>query len=284
MTRHMKRTIIIILLVCAGITVFAFHTDIRCLWWYVKCRTLEKDNEYYKLEVTGWLEESKAVHVLCWMLKDESRFVRIDAAYRLAKLADKRATEPLIAMLRDIDWEVRYWAAEALDKVGDKRAVESLVTVLQDKNWCVRLCAAIALGNLADKRAVDPLIASLKDKDGFVRLAAVEALGKLGDKRAVKPLIVAMEYEDNIDRSSFQLGTYPYRERLLDLVRRLQALAEPLCLKIAKSLGRLGDKRAIEPLKKMLAVEKYYYSDEPIQAAIKKLESLPDTPPPIILR
>jgi len=92
-------------------------------------------------------------------------------------------------------------------------------------------------------------IKNLKDKDNMVRLKAADALAKSGDKRVVKPLIAALK----------------------DKVWDTRWFA-------ARALGELGDERAVGPLKKALAVEKNDWAREAIQAAIKKLESVPDTP------
>jgi len=170
MTKHTKQAIIIsviiLLVLCAGATIFAFRTDLQCLWWYVQCRTLEKDNEEYKFEVVDKLEKAKSIRILCWMLKDK-------------------------------DNEVRLFASTALDNLGDNRAMESLRVALQDKDGSVRSSALVALYNLGDKRAVYFLIEALKDKYTAVRCNAAGALGELGDKRAIEPLKKALTVEKN---------------------------------------------------------------------------------------
>jgi len=134
MTKHTKQAIIIsviiLLVLCAASAVFAFRTDIQCLWWYVQCRTLEKDNRIYKLEAVGKLYRAKAVCILCWMLENDDAGIRWLVTNVLGKLGDKRAVEPLIIALKDADWPVRQWAAYALGNLGDKRAVEPLKKAL----------------------------------------------------------------------------------------------------------------------------------------------------------
>jgi len=215
MEKHTKQaiiiSIIILLVLCAGAAVFAFRTDIQCLWWYVQCRTLEKDNLDYKREVVKKLEEAKAVRVLCWLLEDDDWRVRNNAIMALGNLSDKRAVESLIAALKDTDWPVRPCAAYALGKLGDKRAVEPLIVALKDpKNTMlipsgggiplsVQGVVASVLGELGDRRAVEPLIAVLKNGNEVGQLFAVYALGDLGDKRALKPLKQALAVEKNFD-------------------------------------------------------------------------------------
>jgi len=123
-------SVIILLVLCAGATVFAFRTDLKCLWWYVQCRTFEKDNQDYKLDIVYKLEKTKGVKILCWMLEDNNSQVRLYAAYALGELGDKRAVKSLIIALKDIDWSVRYNTVNALGELGDKRAINPLKKAL----------------------------------------------------------------------------------------------------------------------------------------------------------
>ena len=245
MTKHTKQAIIIsviiLLVLCAGATVFAFRTDIQCLWWYMQCRTWEKDNRVYKIEAVGKLYRAKAVRILCWMLEDDDEGIRWLATNALGKLGDKRAVTPLIAALKDTDSDVRCIAAHALGYLGDQPSPELSPS----------RSASAEQGRLACKRAVEPLIVALKDTDSSVRRWAANALGKLGDRRAIESLIVALKDTNPAVRES---GAW--------------------------ALAKIGDKDALKPLKKALAVEKNEFVYVEIQAAINKLESLPDPTSP----
>ena len=91
-------------------------------------------------------------------------------------------------------------------------------------NW-VRAEAALALGQLGDVRAIEPLIEVLKDSDESVRSKAVGALSNFSGSRVVELFI----------------------QMLKD--RRWSAEMLP---NIARFLGKMGDKRAIDPLIKSL--------------------------------
>ena len=75
----------------------------------------------------------RAVEPLIAALKDGDNSVRLDAAYSLGTLGDKRAVEPLIACLKAKDVHCAY-AAEALGNLGDERAVEPLIACLESNN------------------------------------------------------------------------------------------------------------------------------------------------------
>lgn len=81
-------------------------------------------------------------------MKDESKYVREQAADALGKIGDTRATGPLIAALEDKESDVRAKAARALGKIGDKRAVEPLIAALEDERSYVRKQAAEALSKI----------------------------------------------------------------------------------------------------------------------------------------
>ena len=100
-----------------------------------------------------------------------------------------------------------------------------LIKALDDTGPGVACAAIYALGELGSLKAVAPVSRKLSDADEHIRRAAAFALAKFGDNRAVDVLI-----DDGL----------AYYESSI----REQA---------ALWLGRLGDKKAIAPLKKALA-------------------------------
>jgi HEAT repeat protein len=90
----------------------------------------------------------------------------------------------------------------------------------------VRYDAAEALGLIGDRRAIEPLLAVLWDQNLNVRRIAAEALGRFREERTVDPLI-------DLLKAHLPYDDEPY-------VR--------VCQEAIRSLGRLGDWRAVEPL------------------------------------
>ncbi|MCP4543059.1 MAG: response regulator [Chloroflexi bacterium] len=209
-------------------------------------------------------------------LKNKSPDVRENATVALGKLGDTRAVEPLIAILEDVKVaSVGASAAEALGKLGDLRAVEPLITILKDENWQMRAAAAEALEQLGDFLAMEPLIAILEDTDWQTRKAAAKALRQFNDPRSVEPLIATMSDEfwevrrtaaESLDRLDWKpkvnhtgavywiakqnwnqcvkLGTLAVKPLIVFLRDRDNDVRKA----VARTLGQLGDTRAVEPL------------------------------------
>jgi HEAT repeat protein len=226
---------------------------------------LEHEDFIVRKEATRALKyvgDQRAVPALIKSLEYEdwhSKFsvlstVRANAAESLGKLQSKEAVLPLIERLEDSDAEVRWKAAEALGKIGDEEALEPLIYALSDTDGDVRKHAARALGELDDEMAVDALIEALSDRDWPVRKNAATSLGRIGDERALKPLLNALN-DDDIDVRRHAIGALvkmkskavkPLLKKLYDPDWQTRAIA-------AESLGRIGNKKAVQPLIKALS-------------------------------
>jgi HEAT repeat protein len=97
--------------------------------------------------------------------------------------------------------------------------VECLIAALDDPAWRVRDIAASSLGRLGDARAVEPLLAHLDTPSYRHAVLVFHALGDIGDTRAIAPL-----HDLAID------------SRKPGLLR----------VKAISTLGRLGDRRAVD--------------------------------------
>ena len=116
--------------------------------------------------------------------------------------------------------------------VGNLQAgdTDRLIQQLRSRNPAIRIEAAQKLGELKDPLAVNPLITTLKkDKDGHVRASAEDALVNIGAP-AVEPLTVMLK--DNAWR-----------------VRR----------RAVRTLGKIKDPRALEPLVAVMKMDKDCY-------------------------
>ncbi|MBI5187727.1 MAG: HEAT repeat domain-containing protein [Nitrospirae bacterium] len=111
--------------------------------------------------------------------------------------------------------DVGYEAAKALSKIGAP-AVEYLIETLKDEDWDVQVRAVWALGEIKDSRAVNPLIAILEDKYLETRIPLNAVMFALGSGRELIP-------------GNKGIATY---------IRKL----------VVEALGKIGDRRTIEPL------------------------------------
>jgi HEAT repeat protein len=130
----------------------------------------------------------------------------------------------LMEKLQPPDEVARWSATEQLAQLQSNESALPLLPRLTDSDFRVRLQVARALGHLGDGRAVELLIACVRNEqeDDDVRAASPRSPKDLGDACAVESLIPCLQWSDE--------GPH-----------RTAAAA-------AEALGRLGDRRAVEPL------------------------------------
>lgn len=198
--------------------------------------------------------------------------------------------QSLLQALRDSDAQMRELAVQALGTLRDPGVIEPLIQALSDKNERVCQRAIFTLGTLeATDRAIDQLITCLSSRKKSVIYAAALALEKLKAVQATPalldvvcslrryscgPVVMALgnlgspELVDELLkrlptmpreicwRAVFLLERFPdprFVEPLLALLERIQEHEDKgnLQIQIVRLLGKLGDVRAIEPLRKM---------------------------------
>jgi HEAT repeat protein len=206
----------------------------------------------------GELGDVRAVEPLIAALVEGYAKVRVRAAEVLGQLGDARAVAPLSESLSDEDAGVRGQAAVALRKFLPSAEVSELArqgelrahrAVLRSKfaDWQERIAAAEALRQHGDPQAVESFLfvwlypyGTVTDIRGqnLLKDATREALVELGEA-AVEPLIAVLNEQGCY---TSVLSYYSLAEPLaLGKGSHLRALA-------AEALGKLGDRRAVEPL------------------------------------
>lgn len=134
-------------------------------------------------------------------------------------LAKRGEVSLLVDMTEHEDSEVVRSAVTELGKLRARSATTRLVRLLDDDYVTTRRAAAHALANIADERTADALLRAFEhESDGPTRWHVAAALGQVGNVAAVPALI----------------------ETLAD--RKVRDAA-------ARALGRLGDRRALGPLR-----------------------------------
>lgn len=196
-------------------------------------------------------------------LSSEDEMVRTDSFKLLAKwrLIDEGT---LISSVKDGTPEIKISAMIALEK--NKNAIPAILSALEDEDEDVRVVAAETLGNMRAKKAVEPLVKMLKEDTADCREAAAVALGEIRDERAIAPLLEALRDEE-LDVMVQVYGPLydPSNSAALALEQFGKKAVEPLIqalnrggydhdtkLFIATTLGHIGDKRAIKPLRKLM--------------------------------
>jgi hypothetical protein len=161
-----------------------------------------------------------ALDKLAAIVNDENPHVRLGATRGLAGIQDARATKLLIDRLDDGDHKVRYAAAAGLrSRTANKVVVDALIGALNDSHGGARAAVYTALCNCNDPRLLDHFLVGMTDPHKVVRWRCAEALGAQKAKAGVPLLLDALKSEDQSLRKN-----------------------------AARSLGRIGDKQAINVL------------------------------------
>ncbi len=175
---------------------------------------------------------------------------RMNAAWVLGEIGDKRAIRVLIPEMDHPDPYLRYYTTAALAKIKYAGALENLFLVLKSNDPVLRRRTAAVLGKIKDKRALEPLIEAARDESWEVRMEAVYALGRIGDNGAVETLINALQDDNWQVRqwAAWALAKFQDDRAIEALISALNDKNLKVRLAAAEFLGDIRDWRAIEPL------------------------------------
>ncbi len=254
-------------------------------WWELmklrlQLRTESENAREQAARQLGNLGDPKAVEMLISALKDRGPSVRRIAAISLGQLKDERAVEPLIAAMKDRNPAMRKAIFTSLGQIGDSRAMPLLMVALKDVDVEIRRVAGFALANMG-AFAVEPLIEKIGDEDEYVRKEAMGILGKIRDPRAFPPLVEAL-MSGRADRAmaatalstmgwepvtaeerymfAFVKGNHeePVHDGSKAIPALLSLVSDPfpdIRRAVIQALGQINDRRAVEPLKKILQAD-----------------------------
>jgi len=219
----------------------------------------------------GKLEDVRSVKALmAAVLKDESYLVSFAAATALGQIKSPNTTELLIEGLKNPEpriggtWDGRPRLTDVVKNMRAAVEIEPLLNTLDEPNAFIRGNIALALGGLKDERVLDALLKMLSDKSAYVRGRAAIALVKLsanvGDANITDMLINVLSDTSTVgalrdDGAIFivrSLGQLGDKRAVELLITALSAQYGWLRNDIASSLAKLGDRRAVEPLIQLL--------------------------------
>ena len=215
---------------------------------YVRCNALDA------LGVIG--ASRTAPHILS-ALRDTSTSVFLSAAQAAAAMKLPEGFEVFLDVLGrriQVEWNWASSAAmSALGALAGQKDIETLARFADQSDWKTRTFAAEALLGLGDARGWYPLVQALSDREedwtDFRRADIAAALARSGDPRAADVLLGALE----------GLAVDPCTEQ--DYLES-----------VIRNLGNVGDKRAIEPIRKWQDFDFDFYENV-VGDAILKLES-----------
>jgi len=249
-------------------------------------------------EALGKTRDPKAIPVLLERLrKSESVEMAKAAARALRHFDDPQVTHALIQATTDknISASVRAAAVESLGDIGDPEVVDTLISILEESSTkpyptlddAPRIEIARALGRIGDPKAIEPLIRTLQKEREWTKLgireAIIDALGNFRDPQVTDALVgaLSMDYHTAVAAAK-TLKKLRDRRAVEPLIRRLEDKQSGGYRRAlpAQILGVLGDPRAIPALAKAL-----HDDDEDIRkAASQSLVAFVPTHPDAILR
>ena len=155
---------------------------------------------------------------------DDSSLVREAAGRVLLTMHDDSALAALRKLLRHDRGVTRHAAAQTLGGWGEPAIARDLEPLLADPADLVARIAAESLGRLGNAQSKAPLIAALKGRKPFVQEKIAWALGELRATEAIGAVTELLATEQ-----------------------------EALKVEAVRALGKTGDKRALPPLRQVLA-------------------------------
>ena len=171
----------------------------------------------------------------------------------LERIGGPAAITALIQALAHPEPATRSSAAWSLGRMRDPRALEALLNALMQTlrhqqpgtfGGCAHSLVE-ALGDFGHNAAVEPLLALLRNPE--YRTEAAAALARIGSTRAVDPLIDILQKRQLERYDSFHVLLRDERavSPLIDLLQNGSARRRA---EAAAALGRIGDRRAAQPL------------------------------------
>jgi len=216
----------------------------------------EKDinafNRFFK--TLDSLKKNAAAEAVFPLLRERDYKRRAAGVAALAALASENSRECLVKMLADEHWFVRGAAAEGLGNIGNRLSAPNLIGVLSDRSWYVRRKAVLALVKLKASGSAAPLLKVFKDKNISVQEEAARALSEIADLGVADKMMAGLRKRDSFAwRYCMEyLGKVKVKKAVPVLIKVLSGGFWSEKVIAAESLGNIGDKRAIKPLKRLL--------------------------------
>ena len=175
------------------------------------------------------------------------------------------SVEQLIIGLNDPNKNLRLASAELLGDIADERAIEPLITALQDTDKYVRNRTIEALGKLGehlhaikdasgenDNRVATIITSILTNVSPDDYRQAAEALVKLGLSDIPSDTPKAFQAWFAAFKGAWSRAVLLGSDAVEPLIDRLASGEAQIRIGAAKTLGYIGDKRAIGPLKEAI--------------------------------
>lgn len=212
------------------------------------------------IKALGLIGGPPAIDVVIGALKDETGFVRGEAAAVLGRWGERTAIEPLCRQLAvEIYGDVRTAVVEALCAIPSPAVSGRLIELLGNKREGVREAATRGLGKLPDPGLRRALLDAANDPAWSVRAAAIEAVGRHQGEPAFEALLLALSDDhEKVRLAAVQaLSGRDEREAIESL--RVHALGDGNLWVRYRAVEALGAKRAAEAVPGLLEIAKSHH-------------------------
>lgn len=190
---------------------------------------------------------SSIVPIICELLRDPEKDIRLNAAKVAILLPDADLVSPLISASHDPDNYIRMAASKALATIGNKRAVMALVENLQSDNPGISKPAMEVLSELRNEEAVDALTSGIKNDDPFVRAACVKTLGNISTRSSLVALVSALNDANSVVRteSAKSIGHIHSEKAMKYLVAKLDDPIDDVKEAVIDAITAIGGQYAL---------------------------------------
>lgn len=198
--------------------------------------------------------------------KDEKREIRSEAIGAISRSLKTETDDILVKILKQDNIYIATAAASVLGERQSKKAVQPLIETTT--YWWVKLSSKVEKGERRD--------ASIGSEDeDLLLLNCVRSLGQIGDKKAILVLDKIIKGDHLMLVKKFAttaLGGIkdPEASDVLIGILGTQIHNTDIKERAIEALGKIGDKKAIEPLKQILESDNAYLK----QSAKKALENI----------
>ncbi len=175
----------------------------------------------------------------------------------------------------------RARAVPFLSASGDPRAEEAVLGAARDPSPEVRRAVAAVLNLFANGRGLAALVEMLRDSQKEVRAAAIDALGTSKRDEAVRALVDFVRGESDpslLERAAEAFGILGLAEAVPALLDLLASPSKSVRWSSIRALGRIGDARAVEPLRPFLDADQPQDIRESAIASLGKLKDAASLP------
>jgi HEAT repeat protein len=213
-------------------------------------------------------------------LNDGFWAVREDALWALGDAKRPSVIDTLITAYGDRDSRVRRASVGSLGQYRDQKAVNTLRHAFtNDSSYLVAATALRSLVKIDTSQATKYLSEAMaRDSHSqIIRQTALRLLGERADENIMDTIISQTKYgvEQNLRVTALDILVSRWKEREDVFFLLLNLINDPnreIRYAVIRGLIKIGDERAIEPLKKRLSVEKQTRLNNQIEDAIIKIQ------------